>query len=226
MNGGERRAKRDWPALMEALGVFLLVMLYIWGLRLSYPSLWVVILGFVVGSHFSHREGRRELGLGWKEFRRSLRPVLPWVIGLGVMLVGGGTVFGTLQFWTLRNAALSLLVYGVWGLFQQYVLNGYFVNRLVEFSASESSRAVPLGAAVLFCAAHLPNWFLMSITLVGGYISVAVFLRYRSLYILGLAHGLIGFLLNLAVPDSITGNFLIGPRYILQQYGVYPEQLL
>ena len=66
----------------------------------------------------------------------------------------------------------------------------------------------------------------MGVTFVGGYLSAWVYLRYRSLYILGLAHGLLGFVLFLTVPDSISGHFLVGPRYLLDRYGTYPEQLL
>ncbi len=219
------RTKRDWPALIEALGVFVLVMLYIWKLRMFHPWLWMVILGFVAGSHFPHGEGALELGLRWKGFRASLRAVLPWTFALAALLLAGGLLFGTMDPGPPPRMAVSLLVYFAWGLFQQYLLNGYFLNRLTEFFGGDT-RSAAVAATALFSAAHFPNWFLMGVTLAGGYVATLVFLRYRSLYALGLAHGLLGFLLNLVVPDSISGNFLVGPRYLLHHYGFYPEELL
>jgi len=105
-------------------------------------------------------------------------------------------------------------------------LNGFLANRLFEFSGNSRSRAVPFAAAALFSLAHLPNWFLMAVTLGGGYLSVRVYQRYRSLYVLGIAHAMIAFALFLAVPDSISGHFLIGPRYVIDYCGAYPEWLL
>ncbi len=213
--------KRDWTALVEVLGVFTLIMLYIWKWRLFYPWLWIAILALVIGSHFWRREGGGELGLRWRECRASLRPVLPWALALPAIVLALGVVFDSISPVVWRRTASSLSVYLVWGLVQQYLLNGYLLNRLARFS-----RRAPLAAAVLFSAAHLPNWFLMAVSFAGGYVAARVFLRYRSLYVLGFAHGLIGFLLNLVVPDSISGGFLIGPRYVLHQFGTYPELLL
>jgi len=58
-------------------------------------------------------------------------------------------------------------LYILWGLVQQYLLNGYLVN---GWSNSGRRRGFAPGlAAALFCLAHSPNWFLMAVTLVGGY---------------------------------------------------------
>ena len=213
--------RRDWTALVEVLGVFVLIMFYIWKWRLFYPWLWIAIFALVVSSHFWRREGAGKLGLRWRECRASLRPVLPWVIALAALLVALGVAFDSISPVVLRRTASSLSVYLVWGLVQQYLLNGYLLNRLSRFTGR-----APLAAATLFSTAHLPNWFLMAVSLAGGYVAARVFLRYRSLYVLGLAHGLIGFLFNLVVPDSVSGGFLIGPRYILHQFCAYPEHLL
>jgi hypothetical protein len=37
---------------------------------------------------------------------------------------------------------------------------------------------------------------------------------------------MVGFCLYLAVPDSVSAHFLVGPRYLLDVYGTYPELLL
>jgi hypothetical protein len=217
---------RDWKALFEALGVFTMIMLYIWWVRLY--SAWIAapVLGFVISTHFTHGEGARWLGLGWKNFRAAVPVVMPWVGGVSLALLGAGILFRTVRQTTLRQAALSMVAYVVWGLFQQYMLNGYFVNRFAEFQGKPGGNFVPLTAAALFALAHLPNWFLMPVTFLGGYVCARVYLRYRSLYVLALAHGIVGFFLFLVVPDSVSAHFLVGPRYVIHVYGTYPEMLL
>lgn len=222
----EPKPERDWKALCEALGVFLLIMLYIWWVRLYHPWVAAAVLGFVISTHFVHGESSRWLGFGWKNFRGALLAVVPLVTLLALVLVGIGILFGTVRETTVSQAATGIVAYILWGLFQQYLLNGYFVNRLVEFQGKSHGHAVPLAAAALFSLVHLPNWFLMAVTFAGGYVCARVYLHYRNLYVLALAHGLIGFFLFLVVPDSIGAHFLIGPRYLLRMYGTYPEMLL
>jgi hypothetical protein len=110
------------------------------------------------------------------------------------------------------GACLGLVLYCVWGLFQQYVLNGYFVNRFSDVLPNHP-RGVPILAGVFFSLAHLPNWFLMMVTLPGGYVCARLYLQRRNLFFLGLAHGVIGFLIYLAVPDTITHHLYVGPKW-------------
>ncbi len=217
--------KRDWAALAEALSVFLLIMTYIWWLRLHHPWLWIPLLGCVVLTHWMHRESPRLLGFTAGSFREAFVPVLVYTMAICIALLALGALAGTLRETAGAQAVAGMLRYIVWGLFQQYLLNGYFVNRLAEFTGKPGQFA-PVIAAVLFSLAHLPNWFLMPVTLAGGYACARVYLRYRSLYVLAIAHGLVGFCLFNIVPDSVSAHFLVGPRYLLERYGIYPEQLL
>lgn len=220
----ERNAhEADRAALIEALSVFGLVLAYIWKIRLFHPWRWVWIAAIVIASHVVRREGATALGLRLRELREAFRALALWVGLLGVALVAGGGAFDTINPVVLGRAPGSLAVYLVWGLLQQWMLNGYFLNRLRQAGCG---RRAPLLAALLFSLAHLPNPFLMAVTLPGGYVAARLFLRYRSLWMLGAAHGLIGFLLNLVVPDCISGRFLVGPRYILHQFGTYPDALI
>ena len=218
--------ERDRTALVEASGVFVATMLYIWWLRLWHPWVIVTLLGFVVGTHFARHESVRRVGFGITEFRRAFPAVFPWIAGLALVIIAAGTLLGTARGLTPLQIAASILVYIAWGLFQQYILNGYFVNRLREYAPDKTKGWVALMAGLLFAVVHTPNWFLMLVTLIGGYVCARVYLRYRSLYLLAIAHGVIGFLLFLYVPDSINGHFLVGPRYLIDCCGIYPELLL
>ncbi|MCS7313845.1 MAG: CPBP family intramembrane glutamic endopeptidase [Bryobacterales bacterium] len=223
-----RRMERDTPepdraALIEALSVFGLILTYIWKIRLFHPWRWIWIAAIVVLSHTIRREGAAALGLGAGQLRTAFAALAPWVGLLAAILLAGGALLDTINPVVLRRAPGSLAVYLVWGLLQQWILNGYFLNRLRQ---AGGGRRAPFLAALLFSLAHLPNPFLMALTLPGGYLAARLFLRYRSLWLLGAAHGLLGFLLNLVVPDPVSGRFLVGPRYILHQFGTYPEALI
>ena len=68
-------------------------------------------------------------------------------------------------------------------------------------------------AAIAFSAIHTPNWFLIVVTLFAGFACAKLYLKFRNLYVLGLAHGVIGFLLYLCVPDTISHHLYVGPKW-------------
>ena len=180
-----------------------MIMVYIWRLRFTRPLSWTVILLLIVASHVFRRESAARLGFRLKNLRSSLAELTPFVAVLALALLALGLVFRTIRPITLESGFFSLLMYCGWGLFQQYLLNGYFVNRL----------GAPLMAAVLFSAVHAPNWFLMLVTLPAGYLCAKAYLRFANLYVLGLAHGVIGFLIYLVVPDTISHHLYVGPKW-------------
>jgi membrane protease YdiL (CAAX protease family) len=69
-------------------------------------------------------------------------------------------------------------------------------------------------AAVLFAAAHLPNVWLAIATLVWGAISCGLFRRYRNIYALGLAQGLLGICFAVCVPDAVHHHLRVGLGYL------------
>ncbi|HOL71872.1 MAG TPA: CPBP family intramembrane metalloprotease [Bryobacteraceae bacterium] len=223
---GEEGRQRDWDALLEAVAVFVLIMIYIWWLRLWHAWLWMPLLAGVMLTHWARREHPRRLGFLATGFRQAFAPVLLCTAGICAALLALGALLGTIREVTPARAATGVFGYVGWGLFQQYLLNGYFVNRLAEFAGNPGGQFAPVSAAVLFSLAHLPNWFLMPVTLAGGYVCARVYLRYRNLYALAIAHGLVGYCLYSIVPDSVSAHFLVGPRYLLEMYGTYPEVLL
>src|SRR5258706_5060417 len=177
-------------ALPEALSIFAMIMLYIWRLRFHNPFCWAIILTLMFASHAFRRETPEKLGFVPTNLKESLARFTPMVLVLALTLLALGSACRTIRHITPQSGFSSLLLYCFWGLFQQYVLNGYFVNRFMEVSPARA----PLLAALLFSAAHAPNWFLMPVTFIGGYYCARVYLSSRNLYFLGLAHGVGGFL--------------------------------
>ena len=197
-------------AILEPVLMYSMIMAYIWNLRYSHAGAWVVILGLMLLSHLVRRESAYKLGFRTRHMGECWRELGPALAFLTLLLLACGLLFHTMRPIAVGTALASWAVYVPWGVFQQYILNGYFLNR---FHTVLGSRAGSLIAAALFCAVHTPNWFLMVVAFPAGYCSTRIYWRYRNLYFLGLAHATVGFLLFLVVPDSVSHHLRIGPGW-------------
>jgi membrane protease YdiL (CAAX protease family) len=186
-------------------------MAYIWVLRFTHPYLWIAILACMLLSHLVRREGPRALGFGRRSLWECTHRFAPAITVLALVLLAAGLLLHTTRRIPSEQAFFALAAYLPWGVLQQYLLNGYFLNR---FDQSLSPRMAAWLTAALFSAAHTPNWFLMVVGLVGAWCSTQVYRRYRNLYFLGLAHAAVGFLLFVTVPDSISHHLDVGPGFM------------
>jgi membrane protease YdiL (CAAX protease family) len=199
-------------ALLEPILMFGLIIAYIWKLRFTHPNSWIVIPILMFLSHLLRRESPRALGLDVRNWRNGLNQVVRVLIVTSILLLSAGALFYTFRQVSFQFALLSLAAYLPWGLVQQYALNGYFLNR---FQAVFSNHAASLLAALFFSAAHTPNVFLMVLTLPLGWCATIFYLRTRNLYLLGIAHAIIGLLLFLVVPDSLSHHMRVGPGWFV-----------
>lgn len=152
------------------------------------------------------RPSLNELGLGLRGFISSI-----WILPASAGLMVAGVLFakkiGT--FHPLYNADLSH-VYGyvLWTMYQQFLLQDFFMPRLTRLLTS-SDLAIAT-AAVLFSVAHLPNLPLVAATMIWGAVSCTLFRRYRNLYMLGVAQGLLGLCFAICVPDALHHHMRVG----------------
>jgi len=197
-------------AVLEPVSVFTLIMAYIWALRVHHPGMWMAILGLMLASHALRREGTDDLGFHRRNLKECWNQFGPLLAFMTLVLLACGILVQTMRPIGFERALLAWFGYLPWGLLQQYVLNGYFLNRL---DGAVSRQTAPVYSAALFSGAHLPNWFLMLITLAAGYCCARIYRRYNNLYFLGLAHATLGFLLFLVVPDSISHHLKVGPGW-------------
>jgi membrane protease YdiL (CAAX protease family) len=157
----------------------------------------------------SKRPGLDQLGLGLRGFLSSLW-ILPAALGLTILSITLARSAGT--FHGLYNADFAHVGgYVLWTLYQQFLLQDYFMPRLTRVLSSDSAIAV---GAVLFAVAHLPNLSLTLATLAWGGVSCALFRRYRSLYVLGLAQGLLGLCFAVCIPDALHHHMRVGLGYV------------
>jgi membrane protease YdiL (CAAX protease family) len=163
------------------------------------------------------RPSRDELGLGDRSLISSLW-ILPASVALTVASVLLAGKAGTLH--PLYTPDLAHIGgYVLWTVYQQFLLQDYFMPRLIRILPSEQT-AISL-AALLFAVAHLPNLPLTAATLVWGAVSCALFLRYRNIYVLGIAQGLLGLCFAICVPDALHHHMRVGLGY-LHFHGTLP----
>jgi membrane protease YdiL (CAAX protease family) len=194
----------DWT---EPAAIFTAIMAYIWAVRYRYPWMVFVIVAVMIVSHYVRHETPFILGFRRDNFKSCANWLFPPVALLSLLLVATGFLLHTMRTIRFDLALAGWAIYLPWGVTQQYVLSGYFLRRTEKISPH---RAAPFISAALFSLAHLPNTFLMAVTLAGGIICTQLYRRCPNLFVLGLVHGTIGFLLYLVVPDSISHHLRVG----------------
>lgn len=175
--------------------------------RIFSPIALVVTLLIVL----ARRQSRDELGLG----TRGLIPSL-WILAaagaLCALSVFVAAKFGTLH--PLYKADFTHISgYVLWTIYQQFLVQDYFMARLLRLLSTKSLAVILAG--VLFAAAHLPNLALTAATLVWGIVSCVLFRRYRNLWALGLAQGLLGLCFAVCIPDALHHHLRVGLGYLL-----------
>jgi hypothetical protein len=170
------------------------------------PIVFVLTLAVVL----ARRQSRDELGLGLRGLVPSLW-ILPAAIALSALSMFAAAKAGTLH--PLYKGDLKHITgYVLWTLYQQFLLQDYFMARLMRLVSNKSAAVVLAGT--LFAAAHLPNLALTAATLAWGIVSCALFRRYHNLWALGLAQGLLGLCFAVCVPDALNHHLRVGLGYL------------
>jgi len=203
------RRQFTWAQLIIA---FLFVECAVWAARLSVRSRWALATGAIVLVFaLVDRPSLRRLGLG-----------LPNAMGTSLML-GAGFTGAVLMLFLTRWAGGAVPAnplfpnmhmawqYMIWALVQEFMLQSFFYTRCEELFGS--SKAVWV-TATFFAAVHLPNPILMTFTLIAGLFFCEMFRRYRSIYLLGLVHALLGLTLSATVPSSLLYHLRVGIGFL------------
>jgi hypothetical protein len=210
--GGTNRARSAQRDLFELAVGYALILATIWTANPIQRVLYWLAFAWIVATSWARRDGWTTLGLGRKGLLQSL-----WIVAASLTL-SGIAIFIAWRTHTLHrlHGPTPIFLHGwgyiVWSLMQQFLLQSYF---LLRFRRLLPGTVAPIVAAAgIFALAHLPNPILTPITLVWGVISCILFLRYRNIYALGVAHGIMGLCLAVTVPNSLNHHMRVGLGYL------------
>lgn len=200
---------RDIAELCIGYGLILVV---IWTPNPAQRILYWTAFAWIAITSILRRKETAPNGLGF----RGLLPSL-WIPVAAVAIFFAGVALAK-HLHTLHPlygplpVAVHILGYALWALMQQFILQVYVLLRLLRLGMKRTP-AIAL-ATVLFAMAHIPNPVLVPLTLVWGATSCLLFLRYRNVYALALAHGILGMTLAVTVPNHIHHHMRVGLGYL------------
>jgi hypothetical protein len=203
--------RRDLVELAVGYGLILLV---IWTPRPWQRWFYVAALLWILAVTCCSFDGWRGMGLAVRrtEMARSL-----WVVGVALLVAVIAVMVATRMGTLNRPLSAGMFVktfwgYAIWSLMQQFLLQDFVLLRLMRLLPSKS--AAVIAAAGLFAAAHLPSPILTAVTLVWGTAACWLFLWYRNVYTLGMAHAILGICMAIVVPGRVDHNMRVGLGYL------------
>jgi membrane protease YdiL (CAAX protease family) len=199
----------DFCELIVGYGLILAV---IWTERpLQRWLYWAALAWFAISLTVSF-PGWKALGCSLAQFRRAW-----WIVGAALVLAfTAGLVANTLH--TLHHPSglgdwvRAFAGYTVWAVMQQFLLQGYFLFRLLRILPSATYAAIT--AATVFALAHLPNPILTPVTLLWGLTACFVFLKSRNIWPLAIAHAIFGICIAVTIPGPVVHNMRVGLGYL------------
>ncbi len=197
---------------LELAICYALIIAVIWTPNPAQRILFWITLAWILATTLIKRVDLESLGLRPTGVRSW---ILPMALGF---LVGGFFVFLAQGFHTLHALhgagplVFHVIGYFLWAFEQQFILQDYFLFRLLRILPSEP--AAVIATATLFSTAHLPGLLLTMASLLWGIACSRLFLRCRNLYALGIAHGILGLAVAISAPDALTHHMMVGLGYL------------
>jgi hypothetical protein len=188
-------------------------MIAVWSPLPVQRFLFWVTFSWIMSTTILSRQDRDTLGLGIRGIHRSL-----WLVGVAITLALLQLIIA-MQFSALHPMYGPVPVgrhmwgYVVWAFLQQFILQDFFLLRLLRLMPSPKSAVIAAGC--MFAIIHLPNPLLTVATLIWGLVACTVFLKYRSLYSLGLIHGILGLCIAVSIPNAVHHHMRVGLGYLL-----------
>jgi membrane protease YdiL (CAAX protease family) len=169
-------------------------------------------LALMIHSHRVRRETARALGLTTEHFGEAARRLALPTLAAGLIFAGLGASAGSFHRPTHLWANIFFLP--VWGLLQQYILQGFVYRRMRELL---EVRGATIAAAALFALAHAPNLPLVALTFAGALIWTRVYQRAPNLFALGLSHAALSLVAMSTLPPWALESLSVGYKHFLYQ---------
>lgn len=203
------RKRRDLLELFIAYG---LVLLTLWTPQPWQRLFYLTALAWVACATWVSFDGWSAMGL---RIPGSLRAF--WVVGVALLLAalaaGLAGRFRTLQL--PGDPAMFVKrywSYAIWAFLQEFLLLDFVLLRLLRLLPGTKTAAI--AAASLFALAHLPNPILAPATLVWGLVACLIFVQYRNVHTLAIAHAIFGICIAVTVPSRVDHHMRVGLGYL------------
>lgn len=170
----------------------------------------LLAFGLMLASHQARGERLREIGWRTDNLLKALRLLLLPTLGAGLVILLLAWLLGSLRLeWSQFRPRFLWLP--VWGLAQQYVMQG-FINRRAQIIWGRGWPGILL-VGLIFALLHLPNLWLACATFVGGMILAYVYQRVPNLLALAISHGLVSLLMVSTLPTDALHSMRVGFKY-------------
>lgn len=207
------RRLKTW---LEIGALAALILSYIWGWSHAFPGHFavVVLLFFAIGleMHITRRESPQSIGFRLDNAGPAARNALLWIGTPVAIILAATALWGTWHYPPPLQWPLSIGLRCVWGTAQQYGLLCLFYRRLRE--VLPPGPLPILSGGLLFALFHLPNPFLTLVALAAGTLSCWLYERVCNAWVLGVAHGLVSFVLTFSFSAAVTMNMRVGPAVL------------
>ena len=191
-------------ALLELALGYGLILLVLWTPRPWQRPLYALTVLVIAGIFWIGYTNPKSMGLRTRNFVPSL-----WIVALA-LLISGVSVALAIDFHTLHPVHGPIASfkrywgYALWSFVQQLLLQDFFFRRLRLLLPSAGLAA--LAAAAVFSIAHIPSPVLTLVTFLMGLAACLLFLRYRNLYPLAIAHAILGVTLAITLPTPSSAT--------------------
>ena len=168
----------------------------------------------MIRSHRVRHESLRDLGWRVDNLGQALALLMPPMVVALLLLIAMGLFYDSLRLGSIRlgwPAIETLFWLFVWGLIQEYPLQG-FINRRIQMMCGRGPHSV-LAVALIFAMLHLPNLWLTLATFFGGVLWSAVYQRAPNLIAIALSHSLMTVALLMTVPYQALHGLRVGYNY-------------
>ena len=198
--------------LRELVTGYALILAVIWTPRPLQCYLYLVTVVFLVIVIWRSFQSPQAMGLRTTNLLRS-----SWVVAVALAVSGISTLIA-IHLQTLHGTVAPVDFikrywgYALWSFAQQLLLQDFFLRRFVNLTPGRVSAA--FAAATIFSLAHLPNPILTVITFSLGLAACFIFLHYRNLYVLAIAHAILGITIAITMPAPLIRNMRVGLGYL------------
>lgn len=229
--GTEARFTMRFVTMLELTSVISSVLLTVWAIVPLYPQNRLVMalpavlsLTLIMSSQRARNESLRELGLStayfWTAFRLLFFPVV--LCSLLLLLMG----YLSRSLHRSTHFEVNLVIVPLWGIVQQYVLQGFIYRRVRMLMVDDRSLKRPMDqqvryailvTAAIFAFVHLPNLTLSLLTFTAALLWSWVYERAPNLWVLGFSHGLLSLVVMHSLPDWLLQSMSVGYKHFLYQ---------